>query len=120
MAKILIVEDEPVLAEMYKEKIENVGFQVNLVSSTEEAIDSLKKEKPDLILLDILLPKENGICFLKKLRKIKEFYETPVVIISNYDDSKTKKESFKLGVKAYLIKTQYTPKELLEEIKKFL
>jgi DNA-binding NarL/FixJ family response regulator len=71
-------------------------------------------------LLDILLPKENGITFLKKIKEIRGVSEIPIVAFSNYDEPKTKKEAFALGVKAYLIKTQYTPKEILEEIKKFL
>lgn len=120
MAKILIIEDELILAEMYKEKFESAGIDTDFVLTSEEAFEYLKKEKPDLILLDILLPRENGIYFLNKLKGNKEISKIPVVVLSNYDEPKTKKEAFELGVKAYLIKTQYTPKELLEEIKKFL
>ena len=116
--KILIVEDEKVLAEMYRDKLKAADFQVNLAFSSEEGIEILKKKKIDLVLLDILLPKENGITFLKKMKQVKNASKIPVVAFSNYDDSETKREAFKLGAKAYLIKTQFTPKELLEEIKK--
>lgn len=119
MAKILIIEDEIILAEMYKEKFQEAGFKTDFVLSSEEALSFLKKKRPDLILLDILLPRENGICFLKKLKKNKAISEIPVVAFSNYDEPKAKKEAFELGVKAYLIKTQYTPQELLEKIQKF-
>lgn len=119
-AKILIVEDERVLAQMYKDKFEEAGYDIDLALSSEEAIDYLKKNKPDLILLDILLPKENGISFVKKARDIKGVSKIPIVAFSNYDTPDVKKEASRLGVKAYLIKTQYTPKELLEEVKKFL
>ncbi len=120
MPRILIVEDEKILAEMYKDKFEEEGFDVDLVFSSEEAIEYFKNKKPDLILLDILLPKENGVYFLKKLKEIKETTKIPIIAFSNYEEPKTKKEALKLGAKAYLIKTQYTPKELLEEIKKYL
>ena len=86
----------------------------------QEAIEYLKKEKPDLILLDILLPKENGITFLKKMKEIENVSDIPIIAFSNYDDQRTKKDAFELGVKDYLIKTQYTPKELVEEVKKYL
>jgi len=118
--KVLIIEDEKILAEMYKDKFEEAGYQVDSVFSSEQALDYLKKEKPDLILLDILLPRENGIHLLKRLKEIEGISEIPVVAFSNYDEPKTKKEALDLGAKAYLIKTQYTPKELLEEIKKVL
>ena len=117
--KILIVEDEKVLAEMYRDKLKAADFQVNLAFSSEEGIEILKKKKIDLVLLDILLPKENGITFLKKMKQVKNASKIPVVAFSNYDDSETKKEALKLGAKDYLIKTQFTPKELLEEIKKY-
>lgn len=120
MPRILIVEDEKILAQMYKDKFEEEGFETALAFTCQEAVDFLKKEKPDLILLDILLPKENGINFLEKIKDMENAVGVPVVAFSNYDDPKTKKEAFTLGVKAYLIKTEYTPKELLEEIKKFL
>ena len=120
MPKILIIEDEKILAEMYKDRFEQEGIEADVAFSSEEAIDLLKTKKPDLILLDILLPKENGISFLKKIKEIKEITDVPIVAFSNYDEPKTKKEAFALGVKAYLIKTQYTPKELLEAVKKFL
>jgi len=118
--KVLIIEDEKILAEMYKDKFEEAGYQVDSVFSSEQALDYLKKEKPDLILLDILLPRENGIHLLKRLKEIEGISEIPVVAFSNYDEPKTKKEALDLGAKAYLIKTQYTPKELLEEVKKVL
>jgi two-component system alkaline phosphatase synthesis response regulator PhoP len=120
MPKILIIEDEKVLAEMYKEKFEKEGFKVHLAFTSNEGLNLAKKEKPDLILLDILLPGEDGISFLKWLKNEPEISSIPVVIISNYDDPKAKKEAFELGVKEYLLKTDYTPQQLVEKIKKYL
>jgi len=95
-SKILIVEDERVLAEMYKDKFEEEGFVVDLVFSSEEATDYLKNNAPDLILLDILLPGENGISFLKRIKETGNIPGVPIVAFSNYDEPRTKKQAFEL------------------------
>ena len=120
MAKILIVEDEKVLVEMYREKFIKEGFEVVLAYSAEEGIEAALKEKPDLILLDILLPRENGLGFLAKLRKNPKTAPIKVVAFSNYDDAFTKKEAIQFGAKEYLIKTNYTPQEVVDKVKKYL
>jgi len=120
MKKILIIEDEKVLAEMYRDKFTRAGFEVILAFDSEEGIILAKKEKPDLIVLDILLPKENGITFLTWLRKEPEIFSIPVVAFSNYDDPETKRQAVKLGVKDYLIKTNYTPQEIINKVKNYL
>jgi len=107
------------LAEMYKEKFEMEGFEVFLAFNVGEALEIAKKEKPDLILLDILLGEENGISFLKKQKEDKEISEIPVVAFSNYDNLQAKKEAQNFGVKEYLIKTNFTPKEFVEKIKSY-
>jgi two-component system alkaline phosphatase synthesis response regulator PhoP len=117
--KILIVEDEKILAEMYKDRFSQEGYQAALAFTSEEGIDLAKKEKPDLILLDILLPKENGVSFLKRLKEIPEISSIPVVAFSNYDEPRTRKEAESLGIKAYLLKTDFTPQDLVKEIKNY-
>jgi len=118
--KILIVEDEKILAEMYKDKFIRAGFEVVLVYSAEDALKVLQKEKPDLILLDILLPKTNGIGFLTRIKKDPRLSLIPVIAFSNYDDAETKREALRLGVKDYLIKTSYTPQEIIDKVKSYL
>lgn len=120
MKKILIVEDEKILREMYRDKFIQAGFEVILAFSAEEGIEVIAKEKPDLILLDILLPRANGINFLERIKKEAEFNSIPVVAFSNYDDQKAKEDALKLGAKDYLIKTNYTPQEIIEKIKNYL
>src|SRR4030066_1477709 len=105
--KILIIEDEKILREMYYDKFIQAGFHIILADSAEEGLKILSKTKPDLILLDILLPKANGIKFLTKLRKKPEFNSLPIVAFSNFDSPETKKAAFELGVKDYLIKTNF-------------
>ena len=118
--KILLVEDERILAQMYKDKLEEAGFKTDVMFSAEEAFEYLKKEIPDLIILDILLPRQSGVFLLGWLKEIPSVSNIPVVGLSNYDDPETKKKAFELGIKEYLLKTQYTPQELIVKIKKYL
>jgi len=120
MKKILIIEDEEILAEMYRDRFKQAGFKVAMASSAEEGLEAALKEKPGLILLDILLPRENGIGFLEKLRKNPKTASIKVVAFSNYDDPVTKKKAYEFGVREYLIKTNYTPQEVVQKIKKHL
>ena len=118
--KILIVEDEKLLVEMYEDKFTQAGFEVITAFDAREALILAKREKPDLILLDILLPRANGLSFLEYLRKDSKVGSTLVVAFSNYDDPGAKKKAFELGVKDYLIKTNYTPKKIVNKIKEYL
>ena len=117
--KILIIEDEEFLVEMYKTKFELENFQVISAFSSEQAISILKKDMPDLILLDILLPEKSGIAFLEETKKIKNISKIPIIVFSNYDDSIAKDKAKQLGAEDYLIKTEFTPKQLLVKIKKY-
>jgi len=120
MANILIIEDEKILAEMYQDKLSQAGFGIFSASTAKEGLELAKKEKPDLILLDILLPKESGINFLNWLKNEAKISSIPIIAFSNYDDPKTKKEALELGVKDYIIKANYTPEELVQKIKEYL
>ena len=120
MKKILIIEDEKILTEMYKDKFLQAGFEVLLAKDAREGLGVVKREKPDLILLDILLPKEDGVTFLKWFKADPKISFIPVIAFSNYDDPKTKKEALELGVKEYLIKANYTPEEIVQIVKNYL
>jgi len=116
MNKILIIEDEEMLAEMYEKKFLQENFEVIVARSAEQGLELLRREAPDLILLDILLPKGNGIYFLEEMRET-DFSNTPVVAFSNYNEPETKHQAKDLGVKEYLIKTNYTPNQIVEKVK---
>ena len=120
MKKILIVEDEKILAQMYKDEFEMAGFEAILAFNCKEGLKMAKKENPDLILLDILLPKENGVDFLKIWKEDPEISKIPVVGLSNYDEPKTKREALDLGIKEYLLKTNYTPQQIVEKVTEYL
>jgi len=120
MKKILLIEDEKILGEMYKAKFIQAGFEVVWAFESKEALALAKKEKPDLIVLDVLLLKENGIVFLTWLRKEPEIGQTKVIAFSNFDDPEIKKQALELGVKDYLIKTNYTPQEIVDKVRSYL
>jgi DNA-binding response OmpR family regulator len=119
MKKILIIEDEKMLSEMYKFKFAKEGYEIYNATEVEEALDLANKEMPDLIILDILLPRESGIVFLEK-RKGTAIESIPVIVLSNFDDAETKNKAFALGAKDYLIKSNSDPKEVLNKIKIYL
>jgi len=120
MDKLLLIEDEAPMGEMYQDGFSKAGFDVIWALSAEQGLKKLNQSPPDLILLDLLLPGKNGLYFLEKLRQMpdKEISQIPVVILSNYDDPETKKKAFKLGIESHLLKTDFTPKELVAEIKR--
>ena len=119
--KILIVEDEALLAEMYEQGfVQDGGFTVFSTVTAEEGIEIAKKERPDFILLDILLPKGDGIQFLEMQKEEKEIAEIPVLVASNFDHPPTKKRADELGVLDYIIKTEYTPQQIIDLVKKHL
>jgi len=120
MKKILIIEDEKILSEMYKFKLEKEGFEVFHAMEVDEAIETGKKNKPDLVVLDILLPKESGINYLIKIKDIEDLKDVPVLVLSNFDDNETKSKSFELGAKDYLIKSNHDPKEIVDKIKELI
>lgn len=118
--KILIVEDEKLLSEMYRDSFAGAGFEVIIATTGQEAVDTAKAEKPDFILLDILLPSEDGLYFLRQKKKTPEISSIPVLVFSAYDHAETKKEASRLGAYDYLIKTDYTPQEIVKKIEKYL
>lgn len=119
--KILLVEDDPMVVRMYQRKLEMEGFKISLAFNGEEGLTALKKEKPDFILLDIMMPKMNGIEMLKMMKKDRETKDIPVVILTNLGDKPEDVQKCKeLGAEDYWVKANVSLKELVERIKKIL
>ncbi|MFA5087139.1 MAG: response regulator [Candidatus Paceibacterota bacterium] len=117
MKKVLIIEDEKILSEMYRFKFTKEGYEVFAAIEVGEALKLAQEHKPDLIILDILLPKESGIAFLEKRQSMEAIKDIPVIVLSNFDDKETKEKAFGLGAKDYLIKSNFNPKDVLERMK---
>lgn len=123
MAKILLVEDDTILVEMYQAKFELEGHQVSVATNGEECLEILKDFQPELILLDILMPKLNGFHVLKEIKKQPDLRQIPVILLTNLGQAEVdmNQELAKaLGVNDYLIKSHHTPDEVVTKAVKVL
>jgi len=120
MKTILIIEDRKIISDMYKFKLSKEGFEVIIAIGVDEAVELAKNSRPDLVILEVFLSKENGVDFLIRVREIEELNSLSVLVVSNFDDEETKIEAFKYGVKDYLIKSNHEPKEIVLKIKELL
>lgn len=118
--KILLVEDDSFLLGMYTTKFELDGFKVIMAEDGEKAIRVALKELPDIILLDIVLPKLSGFEVLKQLKLEPTIAKIPVVILTNLSQRDEIEQGLKMGAKDYLIKAHFMPSEVVEKIKKVL
>lgn len=115
--KILIVEDDTFLVKMYLERLQDEGFAVAVASNGEEGLQKVETEKPDLILLDMIVPKMNGFDFLKNIKKDEQAKNIPVLILSNLGQDQDVKLGKELGAVDYLVKTNYSLKTVIEKIR---
>ncbi len=118
--KVMIVEDDKFLRELISQKIIKEGMDVALAASAEEAEEKIKKEKPTIILLDIILPGKSGFDFLKMTKSVPSLSDIPVIILSNLGEEKERETAINLGAKRFLIKAMHTPNEIMGEIKHVL
>ena len=120
MAKILIVDDDMTLRELYEERVKAEGYTIISATDGEEAVDKTLKEKPDLILLDIMMPKINGIDVMKMLREKDESKHIPIIVLTALVQEIDKiKDMMKPG-DAYLVKSEIMPKDVVDKIKSSL
>lgn len=116
--KILLVEDDPMVVKMYNRKLTMEGFDVFLAFNGEEGLVALSKNCPDIILLDVMMPKMNGFEMLKKIKNDKLWKDIPVVILTNLGDRPEDVEkSRELGATDYWVKASMPLQELTEKIK---
>lgn len=118
---ILLVDDDPLIIRMYQNKLSKDGYTVKTATNGEEAIIQVMKEKPNLILLDIMMPKMNGVETLKALKGEPKTEMIPVIILTNLGDNPEDVKSAKeLGALDYLVKSEITLRELSERVKRVI
>lgn len=119
--RILIVEDEPLLGNLLKQRLEKEGFATTLVRDGEEALATLKASVPDLILLDIILPKYSGFEVMERLNADPGFanMKVPIVIVSNLGQKSDVEKGQALGAIGYFVKAQLSIEDLLTKIREF-
>jgi CheY-like chemotaxis protein len=116
--RILIIEDEEILMNLLQRKLIQEGYEVSIARDGDEGLKSMKEASPDLILLDILMPRMGGIEVMEAMQKDGDLKSIPVVIISNSGQPVEIDKAQKLGAKDWLIKTEFDPQEVVEKVKK--
>ena len=120
MPKILIVEDDPFLAEMYSTKINQEGFEVESAGDGKEAVEKARSTNPDVILLDIVLPKMDGFEVLQKIKKDPTLQHIKVIVLTNLGQKEEVEKGIELGADDYIVKAHFTPTEVVNKVKKIL
>lgn len=118
--KILIVEDDKFVRELISQKLTEEKFEVVSVKDGEEGVEKTESEKPDLVLLDLILPGVDGFEVLFRIRKNMLTEKIPIIILSNLGEKGDVDRGFKLGANDYLIKAHFTPKEIVEKVRSIL
>ena len=118
--KLLVVEDDAMIGSMYKTKLEQDGFIVLAASNGAQGLEMGIAEKPDLIMLDIIMPQLDGFSVLQQLRANQSTKNTPIIMLTNLGTDEDKDKGKKLGATNYLVKANLTPSQVSEIIKKHL
>jgi DNA-binding response OmpR family regulator len=118
--KILIVEDDIALYNMYSTELQLRGFEVVNVSNGGQAVDAVRKEKPDLILLDVMLPEKNGLDILEELKQDDELKNYKVVMLTNYGTDENISRAVELGAEDYIMKYNIVPSELSGKVQSIM
>ncbi|HEY4524114.1 MAG TPA: response regulator [Candidatus Paceibacterota bacterium] len=120
MAKVLLVEDDAFLAALFKNRLIKEGYDVLHAKDGVEAVEALKKEKPDLMLLDLILPKMSGFEVLEVMQTDPQLNKVPTFVLSNLGQDSDMTHSLELGAIKYFVKTKISISSLMEQIQKFL
>ena len=116
--KLLIVEDEQDIRELYSEILRDEGYEVTEAWDGEVGLKTALSGRFDIILLDVMLPKVDGLKILKEIKKKPELSKIPVILLTNLGADAVIKEAFTLGAEAYVIKSEYTPDQVIKEVNK--
>ena len=118
--KLLLVEDDPFMASLMADAFSKAGFDMVFAADGEEAVKKVIEAKPDIAVMDILLPKKNGIEAIREFRVTPEGANLPIIIVSNLEDASYVTDAEKLGVKAYLVKANVQISELVAKTREVL
>jgi len=119
-AKILLVEDDKALIEMYAIKFKEDGFNLLMAEDGLTGLELAKKELPDVVLLDIMLPKMDGFAILAELKKDAKTQSIAILMLSNLGQQSDIEKGKKMGANDYVVKASMTPKEVVEKVKSYL
>lgn len=120
MPKAMLVEDDLTLVKIYKTKLTKSGFAVLHVENGKECLEKASEFKPDIILLDVIIPKLDGFAVLQELKSNSRTRKIPVIMLTNLGQNEDIEKGKRLGACGYLVKSSFTPAELLKKIKEVL
>jgi two-component system alkaline phosphatase synthesis response regulator PhoP len=120
MKKILLIEDEEIIIKLLGKKLSGIGYEVDLAMDGQEGINKMKESAPDLVLLDIVMPRKGGFEVMAEMKKDSALAKIPVIIISNSGQPLELEKAKKFGAVDWLVKTEFDPKEVVEKIREHL
>ncbi len=120
MAKILIVEDDPLMQRMYQKAFTFDGYEVVVAGDGVEGIDKARTEKPTAVLLDVMMPKMNGLDALAKMKSDPDLKKLPVIMLTNLAGSADAEKALELGSVKYIVKSEQEPKEVVRMVKEIV
>lgn len=121
MAKILIVDDDLYLRDLYEEILKDEGYEIATAADGVEALEQIKTGAFDLVLLDIMMPKLDGLSVLSKLQEELKLPKPPIVVLlTNLGTDPAVKEALQKGAKSYLVKAELNPNQIVDEVKKYV
>ena len=120
MFNVLIVEEDAFLAEIYQKKFEMEGFKVSVAGNGEKGLADIKKKKPDIVLLDILLSKLDGFAVLEAAKADNSIKNVPIILLTNLGQKDDVRRGLDKGAAGYLIKTHFQPSEVVDKVREVL
>jgi DNA-binding response OmpR family regulator len=118
--KILLIEDDKMLLEMYTAKFTREGFDISTAENGSEGLKAAREMKPDMVLLDIIMPKLDGFATLKEIRKDEGIKDVPVILLTNLGQDQDIQKGKDLGADDYFVKANHTPTEIVEKVQDLL
>lgn len=118
--KILLIDDDQSLRQLYGLELTSKGFKFIEAVDGDDGFTKAKSEKPNLILLDVMMPKTDGIATLQKIKEDSELKDIPVLMLTNFGQENLVQQAFSLGVTDYLLKYKVTPAEMSEKVSQLL
>ena len=120
MAKILVVEDDALISRMYQKVFESEGYEVFMAVDGQIGLDLARTKKPTIILLDIMMPKLNGLQMLQQLKADPDIAKIPVIVLTNLSGAQDAERALELGAVRYIVKSEHKPKEVFDIVKGIL
>ena len=118
--KILVVDDDPFILDMYVLKFKDTGFQIDTATDGKIGLEKIKSFKPDMVLLDVVMPKMDGFDVIKKLKEENEPRNFKILFLTNFGQKEDVDRGMQLGADGYIIKAHFTPSEVVAKVKEIL